>query len=117
MESTPSAVRSQYRFDNSWVQACERLAAIEASTDPGTIRHLERALNDLDRKWRTEPHGEAARTLLARHEAEVRVALEYYDRLADTVQRADRPWCLTHGEPNGANLVQDSTGAPHSGLG
>ena len=35
------AVRQQYRLDNSWVQARERLALIEARYDPGTIRHLE----------------------------------------------------------------------------
>ena len=41
MEPTESAVKSEYRFDNAWVQARERLAAIEAGTDPGTIRHLD----------------------------------------------------------------------------
>ncbi len=37
----PAEIEAQYRFDNSWVQARERLAAIEAGNDPGTIRHLE----------------------------------------------------------------------------
>jgi phospholipid N-methyltransferase len=41
MDSTPVAIKSQYRFANSWIEARERLAAIEAGNDPGTIRHLE----------------------------------------------------------------------------
>ena len=31
---------AKYAFDNAWEQARQRLAAIEAWLDPGTIRHL-----------------------------------------------------------------------------
>jgi 2-polyprenyl-3-methyl-5-hydroxy-6-metoxy-1,4-benzoquinol methylase len=36
-----SGIKSDYSLDNAWVQARERLAALEAHADPGTIRHLE----------------------------------------------------------------------------
>jgi SAM-dependent methyltransferase len=32
---------AEYLLDNAWRQARERLAALEASLDPGTIRHLD----------------------------------------------------------------------------
>jgi SAM-dependent methyltransferase len=34
-------IKSEYRFDNAWLQARERLADLEAQLDPGTIRRLE----------------------------------------------------------------------------
>jgi spectinomycin phosphotransferase len=74
---------------------------------------LERALRDLDVPWRTGPFGERARTLLAGHQVEVRRALDDYDRHVAEILRQDHDWCLTHGEPNGWNLVQDTAGAPH----
>jgi 2-polyprenyl-3-methyl-5-hydroxy-6-metoxy-1,4-benzoquinol methylase len=37
----PNSIKSEYRLDNTWVQARERLAALEAMYDPGTIRHLQ----------------------------------------------------------------------------
>jgi 2-polyprenyl-3-methyl-5-hydroxy-6-metoxy-1,4-benzoquinol methylase len=40
-ESTQNPLKIEYRFDNDWLQARERLAVIEAGSDPGTIRHLE----------------------------------------------------------------------------
>ncbi len=36
-----SAFKSEYGLDNAWVQARERLAALEARADPRTIRQLE----------------------------------------------------------------------------
>jgi hypothetical protein len=36
-----SGIESEYSLDNTWVQARERLAALEALVDPSTIRHLE----------------------------------------------------------------------------
>ena len=41
MDSTRSAVKPEYRFDNSWAQARGRLAASEMRNDPGTVRHLQ----------------------------------------------------------------------------
>jgi SAM-dependent methyltransferase len=41
-EDSASHIKSQYLADNAWARARERLAALEASRDPGTIRHLER---------------------------------------------------------------------------
>jgi phospholipid N-methyltransferase len=40
-ETTQTSLKIEYRFDNDWFQARERLAAIEAGSDPVTIRHLE----------------------------------------------------------------------------
>src|ERR671926_1028819 len=34
-------IKPEYRFDNAWLQARDRLAALEAQLDPGTIRHLQ----------------------------------------------------------------------------
>src|ERR1051325_45054 len=34
-------IKSEYRFDNAWLQARERLAALEAQLDPGTIGYLQ----------------------------------------------------------------------------
>jgi tRNA A58 N-methylase Trm61 len=41
MDAQQPAVKQQYRLDNSWVHARERLAFVETRYDPGTIRHLE----------------------------------------------------------------------------
>ena len=35
------SIKSEYRFDNAWLQARARLAALEAQLDPGTMRHLQ----------------------------------------------------------------------------
>jgi spectinomycin phosphotransferase len=90
-----------------------RLSAIREDFAIPHLASLQRAPDDLDHEWCTGPYAEATRTLLVGHAAEVLLALAYYDRLADAIQRSDRPWCLTHGEPKGSNLVQDPTGAPH----
>lgn len=34
-------IKSEYRFDNAWLQTRERLAALEGQLDPGTIRHFD----------------------------------------------------------------------------
>src|SRR5262249_46808189 len=39
--SLPVADQTEYTLDNAWKHARERLALLEALTDPGTIRHLE----------------------------------------------------------------------------
>jgi 2-polyprenyl-3-methyl-5-hydroxy-6-metoxy-1,4-benzoquinol methylase len=39
--SRAAAVEVRYALDNAWAKARQRLSAIEASYDPGTIRHLE----------------------------------------------------------------------------
>jgi SAM-dependent methyltransferase len=41
MDVNQPAVKQQYRLDNAWVRARERLALVEARYDPGTIRHLK----------------------------------------------------------------------------
>jgi SAM-dependent methyltransferase len=39
--NTDSGIKSEYRLDNAWEHARERLAALERRHDPGTIRHFE----------------------------------------------------------------------------
>jgi spectinomycin phosphotransferase len=75
--------------------------------------HLEAALGQLQVPWLDGPFGEPSRHLLAAHRAEVRSALQLYDHLVDVAHRVNAEWCLTHGEPDGGNLVQDQAGAPH----
>src|ERR671926_1587140 len=41
MRDVHDGINSEYRFDNAWLLARERLAALEAQLDPGTIRHLQ----------------------------------------------------------------------------
>lgn len=92
--------------------ACRQLDAPREDFAMPHRTSLEEALRDLAAPWHTGPYGEPARALLTRHQMEVRRALASYDRLVLRVQQMDRPWCLTHGEPNGWNLVQDAAGAP-----
>jgi aminoglycoside phosphotransferase (APT) family kinase protein len=72
---------------------------------------LEASLADLERPWHTGPFGEQARAEVVAHQAAIQSALEQYDTLVAAAGTSSRDWCLTHGEPSGANLVQDQTGA------
>ncbi len=72
---------------------------------------LEASLTDLERPWHTGPFGEQARAEVVAHQAAIQSALEQYDTLVAAAGTSSRDWCLTHGEPSGANLVQDQTGA------
>jgi spectinomycin phosphotransferase/16S rRNA (guanine(1405)-N(7))-methyltransferase len=45
------------------------------------------------------------------YQTDIQSALEEYDALAAAALRSKSEWCLTHGEPSGANLVQGETGA------
>jgi SAM-dependent methyltransferase len=38
---TDTGIKSEYRLDNTWEHARERLAALEQRHDPGTVRHFE----------------------------------------------------------------------------
>ena len=40
-ERAPASTEHRYLFDNAWQVQRQRLAALEAMLDPGTIRHLE----------------------------------------------------------------------------
>jgi aminoglycoside phosphotransferase (APT) family kinase protein len=72
---------------------------------------LEASLADLDKPWRGGPFGEQARAEVVAHQADIQSALEHYDALVAAAVTSSRDWCLTHGEPSGANLVQDQSGA------
>ena len=39
--TSTAAPEASYALDNAWAQARQRLRAIEASYDPGTVRYLE----------------------------------------------------------------------------
>jgi hypothetical protein len=68
---------------------------------------LESSLAELTQPWRGGPYSESARTeLLACHEV-VQSTLMEYDALARAAEASNTTWCLTHGEPNGGNLVRD----------
>jgi spectinomycin phosphotransferase len=92
------------------------LPGLDAPREIFAIPHriaLETALRSVGVQWHAGPYAEPARALLRPHQVAVFDALAFYDRLADRVRRLDLPWCLTHGEPNGSNLLQDATGRPH----
>ncbi|HEX4213383.1 MAG TPA: phosphotransferase [Candidatus Dormibacteraeota bacterium] len=82
---------------------------------PGYLQPELRELLDreLDRPWRSGPHGEPARALLTRHRAGVERLLALAERLADRLAGSGEPWVITHGEPHGGNTMRDEVGATH----
>ncbi|MEL6893731.1 MAG: aminoglycoside phosphotransferase family protein [Actinomycetota bacterium] len=70
---------------------------------------LQAALADLDRPWRTGPHSDATRLLLAQHRLAVVEVLDRYDDLTDTVRSVSSP-VITHGEPHRGNVIMAADG-------
>lgn len=66
---------------------------------------LMEAMDRLGRPWRTGPHGEWARALLASHSREVVALLDVYDRLAAELSTERERMVITHGEPRAANVI------------
>ncbi len=52
-----------YSFDNAWIEARDRLAALEARFDPGTVRHLDRI--GVKSGWRCLEAGAGGGTIAA----------------------------------------------------
>jgi thiamine kinase-like enzyme len=68
---------------------------------------LESSLKEMNQPWRAGPYSEPARAeLRACHEV-VQSTLVEYDALVRVTEGSSATWCLTHGEPNGENLVRD----------
>jgi spectinomycin phosphotransferase len=73
-------------------------------------RHLEEALDDLDRPWQGGPFSEAAREQLAHHADTVSGWLDSFDEMACRLARSDSPLVVTHGEPHPGNLIRTGGG-------
>ena len=74
---------------------------------------LEEALESLSVPWATGPFGEPARTLLAARAGELRRSLRAHDERAARLRARPEAWVVTHGEPHRANVLVDTTRAPH----
>jgi len=96
------------RLHRSW-----RAHPVPALREDFRIPHrasLESSLAELNQPWLGGPYTESARAeLLACHEV-VQSTLMEYDALARAAEKSRVAWCLTHGEPNGGNLVRDRAG-------
>jgi spectinomycin phosphotransferase len=103
------------------VRLLARLHAAQASPlfvtppdpDPFAVRlagELETAIERTGEGWDGGPHGERARQLLARHGPAVSELLAAYDRLANQVAARPERMVITHGEPNGANVLRTADG-------
>jgi len=98
------------------VSLLARLHAAQAAPpepDPFTVRladELEAAIERTGEDWEGGPYGERARQLLARHGRGVAELLAAYDRLASVVAARPERMVITHGEPNGANVLRTADG-------
>ena len=68
------------------------------------------ALGHLETPWSDGPFGEPAREMLREREAEVRLRLLAFDRIAARLLEAPDAWVVTHGEPHSANVIRDTQG-------
>jgi hypothetical protein len=74
---------------------------------------LEEALASVELPWRTGPFAEPARALVAARADELRRSLLAHDERAARLRDRTDAWVVTHGEPHRANVLVDTTGAPH----
>jgi hypothetical protein len=89
------------------------LFATPPDQDPFAVRlagELEAAIERTGDGWDGGPYGEPARQLLARHGRAVAELLAAYDRLASRVAARPERMVITHGEPNGANVLRTADG-------
>jgi spectinomycin phosphotransferase len=91
-------------------------ARAAASDLPRRRRHLpERgvlldALAHLEERWTGGPRAEEAHRAFAAHAAATRQRLAHLDALATSLDRADPPVVVTHGEPHPGNLLATPDG-------
>ena len=81
--------------------------------DPFAVRlagELETAIERTGEVWDGGPYGERARRLLARHGRAVAELLAAYDRLATLVAARPGRMVITHGQPDGANVLRTADG-------
>jgi hypothetical protein len=81
--------------------------------DPFEVRlagELEAAIERTGEGWDAGPYGERARQLLARHGPAVAELLAAYDRLASQVAARPERMVITHGQPDGANVLRTADG-------
>jgi len=81
--------------------------------DPFAVRlagELEAAIERTGEAWDGGPYGERARELLARHGRAVAELLAAYDRLAARVAARPERMVITHGQPDGANVLRTADG-------
>jgi hypothetical protein len=93
-----------------------RLHAAQArppDPDPFAVRlagELEAAIERTGEPWDGGPYAEGARQLLARHGRAVAELLVAYDCLASRVAARPERMIITHGEPDGANVLRTADG-------
>jgi len=112
---------AESRPDGTFASRADRLAVVSLlarlhtalawppDPDPFAVRlagELEDAIDRTGESWDSGPYGERARQLLARHGRAVTELLAAYDRLASRVAARPERMVITHGEPNGANVLR-----------
>ena len=68
------------------------------------------AMHRTGEPWRTGPYGPRSRDLLARHAADLGVLLASFDELVDRVRTRGDRMVITHGEPDGGNVLKTPAG-------
>jgi spectinomycin phosphotransferase len=115
-ESRPDGTFASRADRLAVVSLLARLHAAHASPpdpDPFAVRlagELEAEIDRTGESWDGGPYGERARQLLARHGRAVAGLLAAYDRLASGVAARPERMVITHGEPNGANVLRTAGG-------
>lgn len=115
-ESRPDGTFASRADRLAVVSLLARLHAAKASPpdpDPFAVRlagELEAAIERTGESWDGGPYGERARQLLARHGRAVAELLAAYDCLARRVAARPERMVITHGEPNGANVLRTAGG-------
>jgi hypothetical protein len=98
------------------IRLLARLHAAQASPpdpDPFAVRlagELEAAIERTGEAWDGGPYGEPARQLLARHGPAVAGLLAAYGCLASRVATRPERMVITHGQPDGANVLRTADG-------
>ena len=115
-ESRPDGTFASRADRLAVVSLLARLHAAQATRpdqDPFAVPlagELEIAIARTGESWDGGPYGERARRLLARHGRAVAQLLAAYDRLASRVAARPERMVITHGEPNGANVLRTAGG-------
>ena len=98
------------------VSLLARLHAAQATPpdpDPFAVRlagELATAIERTGEAWDSGPYGDRARQLLARHGRAVAELLAAYDCLASRVAARPERMVITHGQPDGANVLRTAQG-------
>jgi hypothetical protein len=115
-ESRPDGTFASCADRLTVVALLARLHAAQASPpdrDPFAVRlagELEAAIERTGEAWDGGPYGEPARQLLARDGRAITELLAAYGRLASRVAARPERMVITHGQPDGANVLRTADG-------